>query len=304
VRATIASPETRVIGIVLNAVDDFLLKSDQVRPRWAADDIPLLGPILAAAEESGRIVVITSDHGHVLDSGCEGRSAAQSDRWRPDDGRPADDEVVLGGRRVAPEYGGRVIAPWSEQVRYCGKKNGYHGGANPQEVVVPLAVLASVDAIVGGWEPTAVRYPDWWEDRVAENAPKGKEPVRYQRPRPSKGQAELPGFLQPAARPAPPRWIEELFRSEVYAAQKKSAGRVVPPEDKVRAFLQALDERGGKLTRAGLAQKLGMPPVRLQGLIIAIRRVLNVEGYDVLAVDEASDSVELNLSLLRVQFDL
>jgi hypothetical protein len=34
VRQAIADPEQRVLAVVLNAVDDFLAKSDQVRPRW------------------------------------------------------------------------------------------------------------------------------------------------------------------------------------------------------------------------------------------------------------------------------
>jgi len=127
VRAAIAAPDTRVVGIVLNAVDDFLLKSDQLRPRWGAGDVQLLLAVLAAAEEAGRVVVVTSDHGHVLDAGSEARNLGQSDRWRPDDGTPAADEVVLAGRRVAAQHGGRIIVPWSERVRYGVKKNGYHG---------------------------------------------------------------------------------------------------------------------------------------------------------------------------------
>ena len=38
---------------------------------------------------------------------------------------------------VMPE-GGRVIVPWSERVRYGAKKNGYHGGGTPQEMLIPI----------------------------------------------------------------------------------------------------------------------------------------------------------------------
>ena len=31
-----------------------------------------------------------------------------------------------------------LIAPWSEKVRYGVKKNGYHGGITPQEMIVKL----------------------------------------------------------------------------------------------------------------------------------------------------------------------
>jgi hypothetical protein len=90
----------------------------------------------------------------------------------------------------------------------------------------------------------------------------------------------------------------------VYAAQKQLAGRVVLEDERVHTCLLALQERGGKLTRPALAHALGLPMLRLGGVIAALRRLLNVEGYPVLTLDEASDTVELNLALLTTQFDL
>ena len=43
-----------------------------------------------------------------------------------------------------------VVMPWSEKVRYASRKNGYHGGATPQEVVVPLCVF-STSPCLEGW---------------------------------------------------------------------------------------------------------------------------------------------------------
>ena len=58
------------------------------------------------------------------------------------DGDAGDNEVVLAGKRVLAGDG-RVIAPWTERVRYTtGKSAGYHGGATPQEMLVPAAVFA------------------------------------------------------------------------------------------------------------------------------------------------------------------
>ena len=68
--------------------------------------------------------------------------------------------------------------------------------------------------------------------------------------------------------------------------------------------LLALDERGGKMTRTAFARAVGIPPLRLAGLLAALRRLLNVDGYPVLSVDEASDTVELNRPLLEKQFEL
>jgi ParB-like chromosome segregation protein Spo0J len=70
----------------------------------------------------------------------------------------------------------------------------------------------------------------------------------------------------------------------------------------MRQLLAALDERGGKLSRAALAQRLALPELRLSGLLSAARRLLNLDQAPVLVVDEAAGTVELNLALLRRQF--
>jgi hypothetical protein len=298
VRAEIASSERRVVAVVLNAVDDHLLKADQVRPRWTVDYVRLLQPILDAAREAGRVVIITSDHGHVIDMDTELRRGGQSDRWRIADGNTASDEVLLAGRRVVTATGSRLVALWSERTRYCSKKNGYHGGASPQEVVVPLGVFAPTSVQLEGWEMTSVTYPNWWQEELPPAIP---TTAVLRPPTMKKGQGVL--FGETAASTAP-AWLDSLFASEVFASQKAAAERILPTDDKIRSFLLALHERGGKLTRTALAQKLGVPPMRVPGTILAMRRLLNVEGYDVLSLDEESDTVALNLELLRVQFEL
>jgi hypothetical protein len=88
------------------------------------------------------------------------------------------------------------------------------------------------------------------------------------------------------------------------ATQRQLASRVALPEERIRGILAAFDDRGGKLTRPALAKRIGVPPVRLGGMISALRRLLNVEGYPVLSVDEQSDTVELNRKQLFTQFGL
>ena len=53
------------------------------------------------------------------------------------------DEVQVAGGRAALPVEHRLIAPWSEKVRYSFKKNGYHGGVTMQEMVVPVTVLSA-----------------------------------------------------------------------------------------------------------------------------------------------------------------
>ena len=61
------------------------------------------------------------------------------ERWRANDGQPGDGELEVQGPRVLLAEGHRLIAPWSERVRYGARKNGDHGGLTPQEMLIPIA---------------------------------------------------------------------------------------------------------------------------------------------------------------------
>ena len=95
-----------------------------------------------------------------------------------------------------------------------------------------------------------------------------------------------------------------FFSSAVYAERRAATGRMALPDDRIRAILLALDARGGTLTRVSLAATLDLPPVRVNGIVAALRRLLNVDGYAVLTVDDTGDTITLNRELLGVQFEL
>lgn len=304
VRSEIASPDRRIVAAVVNAVDDYLAKADQVRPRWSLEYLPLIAALLHEARMAGRVVVFASDHGHLLDDETRISRNDFGDRWRSDDQKTSQGEIVLAGARVGAN-GGRVIVPWSEQTRYGMRKNGYHGGATLQEMIVPIAVV-SAGVQVAGWVERAPVYPQWWEEPVS--APPIAVPPVLQSLIPTRKGRRTPLFeqLEPTAAPTPeaPFWIDVLLRSEVFASQRRLAGRVAPPDEQFKSLLSALDERGGKLTRAALSHRLGLPLVRVASFIAAARRVLNVEGYAVVRFDEPSDTIELNRDLLVAQFEL
>ena len=314
--AAIADPDHRVVGVVINAVDDHLAKGDQVRVPWTARHIRPLEELLEACRSCRRAVVLVSDHGHVLERGTALRAITEgAERWRPADGAPADDEVLLQGPRVVAE-GGCLLAPWSERVRFGMKKNGYHGGASPQEVVLPLCVFAlpETTAQLAGWRESAPEMPAWWRWRdeadpaAASNRPMRAEEQRAPAPadRPTRrGEtADLLAGLAPEAPRPTGTWIDRLFETDLFAEQRKQAARTALPEERIRAILIALDARGGKLTGPALAESLGVPLFRLGGIVSALRRVLNVDGYAVLSVDETSETIELNRDLLATQFGL
>ena len=315
VAESIAKPDHRVVGVVINAVDDHLAKGDQVPVPWTARHIRPVEELLEACRFSGRVVVLVSDHGHVLERETELRDVDGAERWRPVSGAPADDEVLLQRPRVVTE-GRRLLAPWSERVRFGMKKNGYHGGATLQEVVLPFGIFALPEtaAHVAGWREAAQEAPGWWQWRVetvtaAEPGPAAPDADR-RAPAPAR-RAPRPGetgdlFAQvdlEAPRPAE-TWIDRLLETDLFAAQRRQAARTALPEARIRAVLVALDARGGKLTGPALAERLGVPLFRLGGIVSALRRILNVEGYDVLSVDDSSETIQLNRELLDMQFGL
>lgn len=303
-RTAIADPGQRVVGVVYNAVDDHLSGPDQLHQRWALEDLRLLLPLLREARDARRVLVVTADHGHLLEDGTAPLAGGEADRWRPGTDARAPHELALRGGRVLTGDGvNAVVCLWGESTRYGGRKNGYHGGLSPQEVLVPLAVLATQQVNVPGWTAAPPVQPEWWE--LSPRAASGCQPVPPRRPAPRKsaaspGQARL--FDTPPPAPAAPDWIGTLLASPTYAAQRQLAARVALPDEIMRRLLEALDERGGKLSRVALAQRLAVPELRLGGLLSAARRLLNLDQAQVLVVDEAAGTVELNLVLLRQQF--
>jgi hypothetical protein len=316
VRAAIADPHQRVIGVVYNAVDDHLSGPDQLHQRWTLEDLRLLLPLLREAREARRVVVITADHGHLLEDGTTQVSTqvsegSESDRWRPGkDSRAPHEVAVSGGRVVTSDGSNTVVCLWGESTRYGGRKNGYHGGLSPQEVTVPLAVMVPLGLNLPEWTPAPPAQPEWWElppiPKLKEAKPAVAQPVRPagRKPTAQVGQPQLfeETELPPAPAPAAPDWISALLSGTIYASQRQLAARVALPDEKMRALLTALSERGGKLSRAALAQRLSLPEIRLGGMLSAVRRMLNVDQAPVLVIDEAAGTVELNIALLHQQF--
>lgn len=312
VRAAIADPHQRVIGVVYNAVDDHLSGPDQLHQRWTLEDLRLLLPLLREAREARRVVVITADHGHLLEDGTtQVSNGSESDRWRPGtDSRAPHEVAVSGGRVVTSDGSNTIVCLWGESTRYGGRKNGYHGGLSPQEVTVPLAVMVPLGTNLPGWTPPPPAQPEWWElppiPKSKEAKPAVAQPVRLagRKPTAQVGQPQLfeETELPLAPAPAAPDWISALLSGTIYASQRQLAARVALPDEKMRALLTALSERGGKLSRAALAQRLSLPEIRLGGMLSAVRRMLNVDQAPVLVIDEAAGTVELNIALLHQQF--
>ncbi len=314
VRAAIANPQQRVVGLVYNAVDDHLSGPDQLNQRWTLEDLRLILPILREAKEARRIVIVTADHGHLLEDGTTQTAGGESDRWRSGKEGGNSNEVILSGGRVRTASGATSVAClWTESVRYAGRKNGYHGGVSLQEVTVPLSVMVPFGMNLPEWQPALPAQPEWWDlpnlaapALAATKAAVALRTTTRKAAPVSDAQDQLFDSAVapiPSAPPAPAEdWISALLQSPVYLSQRSLAARVAPTDVQIRLLLDAVAERGGKLSRAALAQRLSMPEIRLTGMLSAARRVLNVDQAAVMVIDETAGTVELNKILLLQQF--
>lgn len=189
VRDAIAAPNM-VVGVVLNTIDDTLDRDRSGGARhWTIGDVTYLRPVLDEARRSGRPVILTADHGHVLEwvhgldrphGSAEGQpgTAAESAGIRADaaryrTGTPGPGEIAIRGLRVPTaggKAGGEVVAAVDETIRYTPRKAGYHGGASPAEVVIPaITLLPSASLLPAGWYAyNAVGHaPSWWDAPVS-----------------------------------------------------------------------------------------------------------------------------------------
>lgn len=308
--------ERRVFGVVVNAIDDHLSKGDQIDVDWNLRTIHPLADLLEAARVRKRVVILTADHGHLPDRDTMlVRHDGSDARYRPATSPPGEGEVLLEGPRVVAGEG-RVVAAWSERLRYGKQQAGYHGGASPQEVVVPITVIAPAGTPISGWVEVPFERPTWWETEslaqarraaaAATAAKPTKKSVPYEPPKP-KGSLPFKTATEvtdQSADEATPPWIVALLASETYIAQRQSAARVMRSDEPILRLLVALDQSGGTATRKSVSKALAIPDVRLAGFLEAARRVLNLDGYAVLELDDESDRVTLHRDLLLTQFGI
>jgi hypothetical protein len=304
----IANSRCRLVGVVVNAVDDSLGSADQTCYSWGLDQVAPLHELMRMASESGRVVILTSDHGHVLDEGSQvvrQPLPETGDRYRLPGGSLSEGEMEFRGSRVCATIGSEsVIALAALRRRYQGKRRGYHGGVCPAEMVVPCVVLRSSNSTVPEtWEDLPPYEPEWWSVRagmLAVTTSRNALPTLRQ---PAQKQADLfPPTVEAPSGPA--TWIDQLVVSPTYQQQARAAVRGAPPAEQLKQFLSLLDQRNGRIQRAHLAQQLVLPLIRVDGLIQNYRRLLNVDGSDVLSYDYPSETIVLNIELLKTQFEL
>ncbi|MGX1932288.1 BREX-2 system phosphatase PglZ [Microbacterium resistens] len=309
----ISDPTRKIVAAVLNTIDDALASADVDALRWTLRSVANLEALLAAAHTAGRIVILTSDHGHIVERGSELRNVPESSaRWRvPTSGTVQTDEVEVSGPRVlAP--GGTAILAVSDGIRYASKKAGYHGGASLAELTIPILVLKPRGTDdPSGWFEAPPQEPTWWNEPNLSDVPPA-QPVAAA-PKPKTKTAKAPSQTEPplfdlepevvAAAPTATGLGGKLIASRTYRGRRNLAGRHPVEDSVVVTVIDTLAAGGGRAHRDTLAVQLGVAAYAFDGVLTALRRVLNVDGYPVLDRDADGVTVLLDVPLLREQFE-
>jgi hypothetical protein len=305
-----------VVGVVLNTVDDALDHNREGdRSEWKVGDVTHLRQLLDAALAYRRPVVLVADHGHVLErrAGDDGPTPApgvESARWRT--GTAELGEVTLAGPRVVGGNG-QVVVPWREDIRYTHRKAGYHGGASLAEMTVPvLVLLPDVELLPDGWStlPPESIAPAWWAPaRVTEQAvPVPAQPRKQKGRKPVEVVGEHPLFTMdeiPKSLPAPTADTlgARVVATETYAAQRSFVPRS-PNKPEIAKVIDALIEADRRLSLTAVAAMVGRAGRNPEFLATTLQRLLNVEGYPVLSVEDGGRTLSLNVELLELQFGM
>ncbi|RDG34742.1 BREX-2 system phosphatase PglZ [Streptomyces corynorhini] len=332
------------VAVVLNTIDDRLAKEQKLGDgTWRLSHIGQLRELLRYAATQGRAVIVTSDHGHVVDrygvrveaDAAGVLSARHRTPGGPAEGPLAGTEIALSGPRVvAPEPGGRIVALWDADSRYTSQKAGYHGGVSPAEFTIPvLAFLPfGVEKPPSGWRELGGQQPSWWAltPRTAEQ-PYARTPAAAAVPvpapkKPSKRAKDEAAALArqhhdslfdvalvPSERedallsvePVSPddTLVTGLLASEVFAAQVQLLARK-PDLGRVERAVRALLDAGGTLPVTALAQRIGLQAGRADGFAAVLRQLLNHDSVQVLETLPDGRTLRLNTGLLRDQFEL
>lgn len=319
--------DDRVVGMVLNAIDDQIKTGPQLRVEYTTAAIRALQKLLEKAIEAGRAILLIADHGHapgvrmrrVLPGG-ETKSA----RWRdlaPGQSPEPYELVFEGPHQAHHRWADRAALLYRETDCYAsGQREGEHGGASLAEVVTP-AILIGAESLASDrtgtgrddLDLTQIPFPRpaWWDlvvtAAVAVPAPTARA-LRSERPVPPTPQ--LPLFVQPTVEsppaPTPSRpqaveqespWRKRLRATEAFG--KPSGERLRVYEDRIVPRLVVLADAGGMMSVDLFAQRMGVIAPRVVGAIRELQEWVDLEGNEVVSFDANARQVQLSLTLLH-----
>ena len=291
----------RLVAVVLNYVDDTLHHTDPGGTDWNLESITHLRALMYVARNAGRTVVITSDHGHLIEYGHSAkvdRANTYGQRAHGDFANADPDrEIIVEGPRVLTE-GNRVVLAVDETIRYGARNAGYHGGGSSAEAIVPLLVLTT-GQLLESMVPVAGAEPTWWHAGAIPAEIEVTVVTRTGRKPPPQDTTLFDDTDEAGLNPLP----DKVIRSAVFAEQSKLAGRIVVKQNQIKNLLHALLATGAQeITLAQAATALKVATASINGALMQTKRILDVEGYEVLRVEHGV--VRLDVAALTEQFGI
>ncbi|MFB7393555.1 BREX-2 system phosphatase PglZ [Streptomyces sp. NPDC056191] len=329
------SGEQTHVAVVLNTVDDRLASEQKLGDgTWRLEQIGALRSLLRHAAAQGRAVLLTSDHGHVVDRyGVRVHAAGAESARHRSPGQPVSEvEITLSGPRVVdPEPGGEIVALWDADARYSAQRAGYHGGAALAEFTIPVLAFLPLSATPPkGWRELGSPRPAWWhlgadapagalQPRIARQAPASAPKASSKRAKDTAALARSHDSLFDVAlvpvsgdeallsvQPVSPddALVAALLASEAFESQVGMLARK-PDLERVEQAVRALIDAGGTLPTTALAQRVNLPASRrVEGFAAVLRQLLNYDGVQVLETMPDGRTLRLNPQLLKEQFGL
>jgi hypothetical protein len=316
----VADPERRVVALVLNAIDDSLKASHAVRHPWGVANIASLAELLEKARQSGRSVLLASDHGHVPADRIQRQTpdtpqnGARWRAWTSPTAPVADNEVGFSGPRVYTPPGAHgVVLLADDASAYVGNAhNGEHGGATLAEVVAPCLLIGCADNLDPtrndpGLEAQAIPIPRWWYFEVDEGEvvvdvapPPPKKPLK---PSP---QLDLPTVAPIIAAPPAPLPPEPKVPASAFVTSAVLKARVKDAAE-LKSVAEAVDQllsRQCVMADDAFAAAMRLLPFRVGGFISKLREALNIDGYEVIRYDPTARQVHLDRDKLAQLFEV
>jgi hypothetical protein len=332
VKKLLADPLAPVVGVVVNAIDDQLKGSSQVRTELSVHTIPVLQALLDAAEQAGRAVLLCSDHGNISSQRFAGtppvlmkksQATMGGARWRVlhGDEEAGPHEVKVPAGALATADVAFVAVPYDEVTRYTPHLHaGEHGGLSLSEALAPTVLLAP-GGVAGEWvderklfERADFGPPSWWSDLGAPRSSSTASPKPRTVIAPTHATAPAGTSLPHTSPSTAPIAAATLFpNDDVVTAVTSSemwqamvANRRQEEVDKVRKGLRLLLTLGGpagRLSRDAFAKEMPLMGPRVPGFVATMAQVLNVDGEQVIGMDTRQTAVELDRALLLRLFD-
>lgn len=326
--------DCRLVAVVVNAIDDQLKGSPQLRVTLSTEHIRPLQALLEAAESTGRLVLLASDHGHISSQRFSG-TAARSARKEPEGAErgaryrflgasdaAAPDEIALPAGALGVAKGtDRLAVAVHETVRYTSLLHaGEHGGASLAEAIAPAVLLAPrgllPDLHALGLRDAPLPRPAFWSrdqaraerEAVHTPPPPPAAPARLPAEPAAKQEAQValpfdavPSKTLPRVRPA---LVDSLFRSRLFEVQLGHIAESERPQ--VKRAIELLVHHGGRMLRDQFAVELqidaGGKGTRVRGFLTSLERVLNFDQEPVVGMDVKGLVVTLDEPRLRSTF--